>query len=132
MISAENFGEGPSIETSESEAAVPGQQNVVAEMPADLVEVVRLTFKTNGRDAGVEMYLPQGGDLDERNPMHVFAWFICSKYEQLLPEAITAWYAERSAMLHKTRGAVAGDEPAPELARVASAILGADAKPIKH
>lgn len=77
-----------------------------------MVEQVRLTFLSNSKGATVEVQIPNGGEMNERNMLHVMAWYITNAFGQLLPVAINSWHAQRLAMLRKgPEGAAYGQLP---------------------
>lgn len=107
-----------------------------------MVEQVRLTFLSNSKGATVEVLIPNGGEMNERNMLHVMAWYITNAFGQLLPVAINSWHAQRLAMLQKgPEGAVygqlpgvPGEAPNDPPVKIAGAdgpkLLGADGSPL--
>ena len=109
-----------------------------------MTEQVKLTFLANSKGATIEVAIPNGGDMNEKNMLHVLAWYITNAFGQLLPVAINSWHAQRLAMLQAGPEAAAnghlpgvpGEAPnyPPAEQKIAGAdgpkLLGPDARPI--
>jgi hypothetical protein len=77
-----------------------------------MTEQVKLTFLSNSKGATIEVAIPNGADMNEKNMLHVLAWYITNAFGQLLPVAINSWHAQRLAMLQKgPEGAAYGQLP---------------------
>jgi hypothetical protein len=87
----------------------------------EYVDQVGVRFALSGVGARVEVELPAGQDMDEKNPLHVLAWYISAHFSDLLPTAINAWHVARGLAARS-----GGDLVQPAAPR----ILGADAKPL--
>ena len=92
------------------------------EAPPDMAAACSVVILTNGRAMGVELRFPEGTELDEANPAHVFAWYIAHAAPDLLVAAINSWHLFRRQVAltaQKEAEAAAEDavivEPKPKL-----------------
>lgn len=92
-----------------------------------MVEQVKLTFSSNKQGANMDISFPPGVDMDEKNILHVLAWYVANAAGQLLPIAIQSWHAYRLGLLQKP----AANEPEDAVVVTPpSAIVGQDGKPL--
>lgn len=104
----------------------------LAEAPADLQPVCGIAVLSNGRAMGVELRFPEGTELDETNPAHVFAWYIAHAAPDLLVAAINSWHLHRRHMAMQAQAANAAQEAIDEakIVEPRPKILGADGHPV--
>jgi len=67
--------------------------------PTEYVRQVSLHLSLNNMGPRLELEFPSGlQDVDERNPLHILAWYYAHGAVQLMPVAIQSWHLTRAAM----------------------------------
>jgi hypothetical protein len=69
------------------------------EAPTEYVRQASLHLLSNNLGARLEIEFPDNVELDERNPLHILAWYFAHGATELMPIAIQSWHLSRRAML---------------------------------
>ncbi len=125
-------------DTGINETTEPGLEPVIdqpqaADTPGledggPLEQQAQINLYANAKGIMLEARFPTG-EIDEKNMLHVLAWYVQQYASALIPDAARIWHVHRTAM--NQQAPVKGDDaPAPELLQAPSAIIGADGRPL--